>query len=72
MYNNIHTDTQTESQNMPELSLRAVSCKTCYSWWWVHFVDRLDLQSNWFATGVENEVRGDLKLNESPVGHIDL
>ena len=35
-------------------------------------VDRLHSQGNRFATGVENEVRGDLKLNDGPVNHIHI
>ena len=32
----------------------------------LHVVDRIQPQSNKFATGAENKAIGDLKLNESP------
>jgi len=34
--------------------------------WKLPFVDRIQPQSNTFATGVENKATGDLRLKDSP------
>ena len=56
-------------------SLKAVTCNTCYRWVCLilllmlrvklSVVDRIQPQSNKFATSVENQATGDSKLNDS-------